>query len=85
MGIRQLSGICRYPASAHDANQGGTADKKRFCLRVYSSLAERIFLSRTFLCLEDLLKTESQRGNDYDLAYETMVWLEIKHIDLFSE
>lgn len=46
VGIRQLPGICWYPAKGTEqsVNQGGTADKEE-----YSSLTKTVFLSRTFL------------------------------------
>ena len=48
VGIRQLPGICQYPAKAHGlpVNQGGTADNT-----VYSSLTEKTSV-RDFLFLE---------------------------------
>ena len=50
-GIRQLPGICWYPAkcTGHTVNQGGTADRSVFSKYVlYSSLMEWIILSGTF-------------------------------------
>ena len=53
VGIRQLPGICWYPAKCAvvmTVNQGGTADK---C--IYSSLTDYIILSRAFFVSKNSL------------------------------
>ncbi len=82
-GIRQLPGICWYPAkcTGHAVNQGGTADK---CF--YSSLIESISLSKAFLFYKTpLSEIEVQRSlffvsGGYDMLYTKRWWRTVRRI-----
>lgn len=82
-GIRQLPGICWYPAkrTGYAVNQGGTADK---CF--YSSLTECIFLSGMFLFYETpLTEIEVQRSLFFvsggcDMLYRKRLWRNVRQI-----
>lgn len=58
VGIRQLPGICWYPAkrTEHSVNQGGTADKV-----YYSSLTDYIFCQGLF-CAHQQSQKAPQSG-----------------------
>lgn len=63
MGIRQLPGICQYPAkrTGHTVNQGGTANDIVQCL--YLFVLDRVYIS---------VKGFFMSINSFDRKYKSM-------------